>query len=259
MSDTVTDENALSLRDAACAKLVKSVTAQTEDTHDAAEIETFITKLFDTYFTASQKKGEAPDKAAVKISKIIAKQAIKKFPAPQPEEDPAPTEAAQPEASGGQVTGKIAGIDKKMLKILNAVSEHYGEPITIASGLRSKSAQAQAMYANWFSHLRNGKDNPCLAKNEKLRMQLDKLKQEKKKAEFVDTLAKKADWKILTRHTTGDEVDLPGNSDPRIIAALATCLNHRSGRNSEGARVHHFDNSKAVWPIIDSTKARWDN
>ena len=56
---------------------------------------------------------------------------------------------------------------------------------------------------------------------------------------------------------TGDEVDLAVTTDPNIIAALATCLNHRQGRNSEGARCHHFDNSKTLWPIPNSTRARW--
>ena len=90
-----------------------------------------------------------------------------------------------------------------------------------------------------------------------LRLQLDALKQEKNKTAFLDLLTKKADWSALSRHLKGDEVDLAASTEPHIVAALATCLNHSQGRNSEGTRVHHFDNTKLAWPIIDSTRAKW--
>ncbi|MEX0338535.1 MAG: hypothetical protein AB3N11_05785, partial [Arenibacterium sp.] len=201
----------------------------------------------------SQKKGEDPEKAAQKIAKIVGKQAFKKFAPPAPDPEPAPEADRQP----GQVTGKTSGIDRKIMNILNEVSSHYGEPIVILSGVRSKPAQAQAMYTNWQSHLRSGKDNAFLAKNDKLRTQLDALKQDKNKAGFIDLLTKKVDWDALSKHMSGQEVDLAAGTNPHIIAALSTCLNHRSGRNSEGARAHHFDNSKTVWPITESTRARW--
>lgn len=247
------DEAAIALRDAAQTKLISDVTERAEGAHQESDIESFVSELFTTYFAASQKKGEDPDKAAQKIAKIVGKQAFKKFapPAPEVEETPAP------ERVPGQVTGKTSGVDRKIMNVLNEISSHYGEPIHILSGTRTKPAQAQAMYTNWQSHLRSGKDNAFLSKNDKLRQQLDSLKQEKNKSGFVDLLNKKADWDALSNHMTGDEVDLAANASPHIIAALATCLNHRSGRNSEGARVHHFDNSRLVWPIIDSLRARW--
>lgn len=253
MNDLDMDDAAIALRDEARTSLIGDVIARSEGAHDEAEIESFVEGLFTTYFAASQKKGEDPAKAAQKIAKIIGKQAFKKFapPPPEVEEEPAP------ERMPGQITGKTSGIDRKIMNVLNEVSSHYGEPIHIQSGLRTKPAQAQAMYTNWQSHLRSGKDNAFLSKNDKLRQQLDALKQEKNKSGFIDLLNKKADWDTLSKHMTGDEVDLAGNANPNIIAALATCLNHRSGRNSEGARVHHFDNSKLVWPIIDSLRARW--
>ena len=246
------DDAALALRDEAQAKLVSDVTERAEGAHEEADIEGFVSGLFSTYFAASQKKGEDPEKAAQKIAKIIGKQAYKKFAPPAPEVEEAP----EPERVPGQVTGKTAGIDRKIMNVLNEISSHYGEPIHILSGTRSKPAQAQAMYTNWQSHLRSGKDNAFLSKNDKLRQQLDGLKQDKNKSGFIDLLNKKADWDALSKHMNGHEVDLAANTNPNIIAALATCLNHRSGRNSEGARVHHFDNSRLVWPIIDSLRAR---
>jgi len=113
------------------------------------------------------------------------------------------------------------------------------------------------MYTNWQNHLRNGRDNPFLVANEKLRLQLDTMKQEKRRNDFIDLLTKRANWDTLSNHLHGTEVDLNANTNPDVVAALATCLNHRSGRNSEGVRCHHFDLSKTVWPIPPSTREKW--
>jgi len=250
---TISETDTFKLRDEACENLI--ATLQQEIGQDPDGLQDFVRDLFGKYFDASQKKREPAEVAAPKIAKIIAKQARKKFaPPPAPEPQPDPGEPAQ---SGGRVTGKLSGIDRKILNILNEVSAFYDMPIAVISGTRTKQAQANAMYTNWQSHLRNGKDNAYLAKNEKLRQQLDALKQEKDKAGFVALLTKKADWPTLTRHLHGTEVDLAASADPNIVAAIATCLNHRSGRNSEGTRCHHFDLSKTVWPITDSLRAKW--
>ena len=250
-----TETEAFKLRDEACENLIATLNREIGENPD--ELTDFVRDVFAKYFDASQKKREPAEVAAPKIAKIIAKQARKKFappPAPAPQPEPEPIAAEQPV---GRVTGKVSGIDRKILNILTEVSSFYGEPIAILSGTRTKQAQTNAMYTNWQSHLRNGKDNAFLAKNEKLRLQLDALKREKDKAGFVALLTKKADWAALTRHLHGTEVDLAASTDANIVAAIATCLNHRSGRNSEGARCHHFDLSKWVWPITDSVRAKW--
>ncbi|OWU81811.1 hypothetical protein [Phaeobacter sp. 22II1-1F12B] len=257
--DTAADNSAaLAIRDSACddliAKLEEEAAASDADTSDIAP---FVKELFARYFDASQKKNEPAEVASAKISKMVGKQARKKFAISS---EPAPTPEPEHEAEtafAGQVAGKTSGIDRKILNILTEVSAHFGEPITILSGQRSKPQQAQALYTNWQSHLRRGKDNAYLAKNEKLREQLDALKQEKNKDKFVALLNKSADFSALSRHIDGNEVDLAANTDPDLVAALATCLNHSAGRNSEGARCHHFDNRKAVWPITESTRAKW--
>ena len=250
---TISDTEPFKLRDEACESLI--ATLQQEIGQEPEGLQDFVRDLFGKYFDASQKKREPADVAARKIAKIIAKQARRKFvPPPAPESQPDSDEPAQ---SGGRVTGKLSGIDRKIVNILNEISEYYGTPLAAASATRTKQAQANAMYTNWQSHLRNGKDNAYLAGNEKLRLQLDTLKQEKDKPGFVALLTKKADWSVLTRHLHGTEVDLAAATAPNVIAAIATCLNHRTGRNSEGTRCHHFDLSKSVWPITDSLRARW--
>lgn len=251
--DQTTDPRALEIRDASCDALLADLRKDPPEGTDMAEVETFVRDLFASMFAASQQKNEAPETAAPKIARIIAKRARQMFPAP------AATAAAEPETPrpSGTVTGKTTGIDRKILAILNEVSAFYETPIAILSGQRSKRVQAMSLYTNWQSHLRRGKDNAWLAKNDKLRTQLDELKQERDRDGFLDLLDSKADWPALSRHITGEEVDLAANTDPNIVAALATCLNHSQGRNSEGARCHHFDSTKSVWPILESTRARW--
>ena len=254
MSDTLADPNARQTCDA----LVEEMRALAGDNADA--VEAMVRDTFALYFTASQRKREEPGIASVKIAKMVAKQARKQFGLTKPESAPAPEPepAAEADAPAAvQVLGKTAGVDRKILNVLAEVSAHYGTPITVMSGQRSKRNQVAALYANWYSHLRNGKDNRFLAANEKLRAQLDELKRDKNKARFTDLLTKKADWAQLSRHIDGNEVDLAANTDPNIIAAIALCLNHEAGRNSEGARCHHFDNSRVVWPILESVRARW--
>ena len=231
--DPTPDPRALEIRDAACAAMIAELCDAAPDGTDLDAIETFVRGLFASLFAASQQKREPPEVAAPQCGR---------FSAPQP---------------GGTVTGKTAGIDRKILAILTEVSGFYAAPIAILSGQRSRRAQALALYTNWQSHLRRGKDNAWLARKEALRLQMDERKQEKDRNGFIALLEAKADWSALSRHLTGDEVDLAVTTDPNIIAALATCLNHRQGRNSEGARCHHFDNSKTLWPIPNSTRARW--
>ena len=259
MNTAALDPAAVAVRDAACDALIASLSAEAGEAADPEAIAAFSRELFEKYFAVSQMKKEPAEQAAAKIAKMVAKQARKEFaiqPAAAAAPEPAPAPAAA-EGPSGTVNGKSGGIDRKILNVLTEVSAFFGEPVTILSGQRSKPQQANALYTNWQSHLRRGKDNAWLAKNEKLRVQLDELKQQKAKDAFVELLNKKADWSALSNHIDGNEVDLAANTDPNVVAAIATCLNHQSGRNSEGARVHHFDNSRVVWPITESTRAKW--
>ena len=250
-----TDPAAQALADSASAELIASLQAEAADLDGPAPdaVAAHAGDLFAKYFAVSQQRREPPEQAVAKIAKLVARQTRKAlgFEAPA-----APAPAPQSEPTG-TVTGKTAGIERKLMNVLTAVSAHFGQPIEIVSGLRNRNQQLSEMFANWQSHLRNGRDNAWLAANEKLRLELEELKQAKDRRGFIELLGKKADIDKLSRHMTGDEVDLAPNTDPEMVAALATCLNHRQGRNSEGKRVHHFDNTRVVWPIPESTRARW--
>lgn len=220
----------------------------------ADDVAAFATALFDQLMAGAAKKGEDPAKAAKKITKIALARAereaaAKAAGAPQ---DPPPAPEGQ-----GVVTGKASGVNRKILSVLRAVSAHYNEPIRIQSGKRDPKATATAIFMNWNGHLRQGKALPYFRKTEKLRSKLDALKQEKNRSGFEEHLLNKADVDLLSPHMVGDAVDLPSDTPDHIIEALATCLNYKSEKNTEGKRVHHFDVERVVWPIPDSARSRW--
>lgn len=209
-------------------------------------------KLFDQYFAGAEKKGEAPETAAPKIAKIVAKKLQRDIDALIAK---APKTAVP--AIVGTVTGKTSGVNRKILRILNAVSAHFDTPLTVISGKRDPKAQATAMFMGWQRHLRQGKAYAHLRSNDKLRLKLDDLKQGKDRQGFVDHVLAKLDLTKITPHMTGDAVDLPHTTPPEIIEALATVLHHEPEKNTEGTRCHHFDTRKALWPIPLAARERW--
>lgn len=218
-----------------------------------AQVEKRANELYDSYIQSANKKGETIETAAPKISNMVSKvakrdveQAIKKVD-------------TGADLKPGRLVGKTAGVDGKILKVLMEVSSHYGETINVVSGIRDKKGQASAMYRGWNGHLKNGKIYIYLTKNEKLRLELDELRQAKDKAGFIDCMMKKADWKKVSRHLTGSAADISTKTNPKIIKALATVLRYVRECNSEGLKCHHFDNRKLVLPIGDGIKAKWPN
>ena len=157
----------------------------------------------------------------------------------------------------GKVTGKTQGVSKKLISVMEEVSAHYGKPIHVVSGLRSRPHQAACMYNGWKSHLKRGKVYTYLKKNDKFRVELDQLVIEGNKKKFVETMLKKADWGKVSKHLTGQAADVTLKTDPKIIAALATCLKYLPEGNSEGIKCHHFDTRKCLYPIKDTIKAKW--
>lgn len=157
----------------------------------------------------------------------------------------------------GKVTGKTQGVTKKLISVMEEVSAHYGKPIHVVSGLRSRPHQAKCMYRGWKSHLKRGKVYTYLKKSEKLRSELDQLVIEGNEKKFIETMMKKADWGRVSRHLTGQAADVTLKTDPKIIAALATCLKYLPEGNSEGIKCHHFDTRKCIFPIKDTIKAKW--
>ena len=222
-----------------------------------AVVSEFATQLFDQLMAGAERKGEPPEKAAKKITKIVAARAEREAAAQAadaPQDPPPPP--PEPEIQGN-VTGKTSGVNRKLLTVLRAVSAHYDETIRIVSGKRDARAVATAIFMAWNGHLRQGKAMPYFRSNEKVRAKLDGLKQDKNRSGFETHLLDNADTDALSPHMTGDAVDLPNDTPDPIVEALATCLNHKAEKNTEGKRVHHFDLDKLVWPIPDSVRDRW--
>lgn len=222
-----------------------------------AGVTDFATQLFDQLMTGAERKGEDPEKAARKISKIVMgrvarEAAIQAGKAPQ---DPPPP--PQDPESQANVTGKTSGVNRKIIAVLRAISAHYNEPIRVLSGRREARQVATAIFMNWNGHLRQGKAIAYLRKTEKLRARLDKLKGEKDRSAFEAHLLNKGDPDALSPHMVGDAVDLPLDTPDHVIEALASCLNHKAEKNTEGKRVHHFDLDRLIWPIPDSLRNRW--
>lgn len=216
-----------------------------------SDVESYATELWDSYCAKSEKKGEAPEKAAPKIADKVAKDAKKKAAETvKVIEESAPTYP-------GRVTGKTTGVNKKIIDVLFAVSSHYkGTTIHVVSGLRNQKGQASAMYNGWNSHLKQGKIYVYLRGNEKLRLELDQYVTNKDKPGFIKHMLKNADFSKISRHLTGNAVDVTTRTEQKIIDALATCLRYLAEKNSEGIKCHHFDNRKLKMPT-DAMKAKW--
>lgn len=233
-------------------------TAKSKSLHQNAwgslldDIEEQAAALFDSYFSASEKKGEDPKIAAKTSAEKAKKEARKK----------AETTVIKVIDTGGvlhpaRLTGKTTGVKQPILNVLNEVSSYYGQTIHVTSGLRDKKGQASAMYNNWNSHLKAGKVYSYLRKKEALRLELDGFVTAKDKAGFIDCMFKKAEWKYVSRHLSGQAADISLKTDKKIIHALSTCLHYLEEGNSEGIKCHHFDNRKLVFPVPDSVKAKW--
>ncbi|WP_152612564.1 peptidoglycan-binding domain-containing protein [Leisingera sp. ANG-M7] len=216
------------------------------------EIEDYATSLYDSYFAKGEKKGEDPQKAAKQAAEKAAKEAQKKAA-----ENVIKTVDTGGLCKPGRLTGKTQGVKKKILDVLYEVSSHYGETIHVVSGLRDKKGQASAMYGGWNSHLKRGKIYSYLKSNEELRLELDGFVQAGDKKGFIACMFKKANWKYISRHLSGQAVDVTTRTDPKIISALSTCLRYLAERNSEGIKCHHFDNRKLIYPVPDNIKKKW--
>lgn len=217
-----------------------------------SEIEDYAASLYDSYFAKGEKKGEDPQKAAKQAAEKAAKDAKKKAA-----ENVIKTIDTGGLCKPGRLTGKTQGVQKKILDVLFEVSSYYGETIHVVSGLRDKKGQASAMYNGWNSHLKRGKIYSYLRSHEDFRVELDGFVQAGDKKGFIACMFKKAEWKYISRHLSGQAVDVTTRTDQKIIDALGTCLRYLAERNSEGIKCHHFDNRKLIYPVPDSVKKKW--
>jgi hypothetical protein len=225
-----------------------------------SDIEKKADSFYDTYIASAEKKGDAPSKAAPKISDMCTKEMMTDVKKELKKIEPVEVEYP------GRVEGKVSGVNKKIIDILTEVSSHYeGTTIKVVSGLRNKAGQASAMYNGWAKHLnkygKNGDIYKFLRKsqNQALWQELEDFHAAKNKAGFVKCMKDKAPWKEVSRHLTGDAVDISTSTDKKIIKALGEVLEYlaETDGNSEGIKCHHFDNRKLVWPIPDSVRNKF--
>lgn len=226
-----------------------------------SSIEKQATELYETYWADTEKKSggtnstEAP-KQAKKISDLMCKEVQKEIDNKIKELDTGGN------TYPGKVTGKIQGVEKRIIDVLLEVSSHYeGYPIKVVSGLRNKTGQASAMYNGWNGHLEHGKIYWFLrqSKWEPLRLELDAFVQAKNKAGFIKCMMDKAPWDQVSRHLVGKAVDITTSTDTRIIKALGMVLRYvrEPQKNSEGIKCHHFDDRDYKFPIPDSIRKKF--
>lgn len=167
---------------------------------------------------------------------------------------------------GGKVTGKTPGVKQPLLDYLNAVAQHYGKEIYVTSGLRSAQDQAEKMWAGWGQHLEHGKIYIYLASNNATRLQLDGYYQtalspasipaakQVSKQKFTEKVVSLAGH--LSKHLTGDAVDVAVHTDPKILAALGAGLHHLIEKYQGQVKCHHFDTSKQGTAHLASSSVR---
>jgi hypothetical protein len=167
----------------------------------------------------------------------------------------------------GKVTGKTAKVGDDIIKVLEAVADHYNTTIDITSGWRSPEGQASAMWGGWDKHLaKNGKNGgiySLLQKDEKLRADMDKHYQNADKNKFSALVVKNAAG--LSLHLTGRAVDVSlKTAKPHIREALQIAglreLKETETNKTSGEKIvkcWHYDSAGKVSAPSDATKKKF--
>ncbi len=231
----------------------KSISTQAED-------------LFESFWATDEKKGavaSADDaaKQAKQISGLMNKEVKKKIDEKIKEIDTGGT------IYPGKVIGKSSGVKKPLMDALYAVSSHYeGTPINVVSGLRDKKGQARAMFKGWDKHLKKDGKNGGIywfcrqSQYQALWKELDDLKAANNLAGFVKCMMDKAPWGSVSRHLSGQAVDISLQTDKKILEALKMVFKHylaEKDGNSEGIKCHHFDDKNGINKVDDKLKAKF--
>jgi peptidoglycan hydrolase-like protein with peptidoglycan-binding domain len=180
-----------------------------------------------------------------------------------------PPSAAHPPAKS-RVSGKTAGVKADIIAYLEAVADHYGKDIVVVSGKRDLHGQAQAMWDGWGQHLDRGKIYTYLMQNETVRRELDNYyvlgvetpgasasAKQQAKHQFFAKIA--SIGQQLSRHLTGEAVDVSLSTDAKVLAALKVGLRYLPEKHKGVLKCHHFDNSKLgkVPELTPQHKAQW--
>ncbi len=172
-------------------------------------------------------------------------------------------------ATGGKVSGKTVGVIPGIINYLSAVSTHYGKEIHVTSGKRSAQHQAEVMWGSWDQHLERGKIYVYLRTNEATRQQLDgyfntvhaagasSLAKTQAKQNFLAKVVAIAP--SLSRHLTGEAVDVSLSTGQKILDALKVGFTYVEEKYKGVVKCHHFDTRKfgKAPEVTDAIKAQW--
>ena len=139
----------------------------------------------------------------------------------------------------------------------------------MTSGLRSAADQAEKMWDGWPRHLKHGKIYKYLAANNTVRLELDGYysrahslsatvaEKAKSKQDFVKKVIALAGH--LSRHLSGDAVDVDLKTDKKILGALAVGLHQLDEEYQGVVKCHHFDTSKLgeAPQVTAAIRAQW--
>lgn len=153
----------------------------------------------------------------------------------------------------GSVKGRLSGVNPRIIEYLQAVADHYGVTIDVVSGKRDSKGQAEAMWTGWAGHLRRGEIYTYLKRNAAVRKKLDDLYNANSKAKFAEEISRIG--REISRHLTGEAVDVALSTNSKIISALSAGLHYLPEKNSLGIKCHHFDTRRLV--SASSVKMKW--
>jgi len=167
------------------------------------------------------------------------------------------------------VTGKTAGVIPGIITYLNAVASHYGKELRVTSGKRSPEGQADAMWQGWGEHLERGKIYASLRANETVRSELDgyyntahaahasAMTKQQAKQKFTMKIVSIASG--LSRHLTGEAVDIALSTDKRLLDAIKVGFEYLEEKYKGVIRCHHFDTRKfgKAPEVTDALRATW--
>lgn len=165
------------------------------------------------------------------------------------------------QAGKPQVKGAVQGLDKRLKGVLDEVSAFYNKVIHVELGKQKSvaSKDVKSMWKDWNGKLKRGTQEAALRGKEKLREQLD---DHYSHTDF-EGFAKLVEARVFKKqgsggaddaHATGRAVDIKGNTDQKVIDALATVLQMKK----EGSVVHFDDGGKSLPKAIpESTKKKW--
>ena len=160
------------------------------------------------------------------------------------------TMASLEKRGNGKVVGNTAGVTAILVQGLKAVADHYGVIITVTSGKRNPTDQARAMWNNWKTNLREGAIYVALRQDKATLQKLRNAYDSGDRATFDSTVKQIAPK--LSRHLSGDAVDVKKSTNNKAVKAMASMFHHVAEKT-----CHHFDTKKRPGKIDGKVKARW--